>query len=152
MRESDIDQLKEYYPVSEDVERANSTGKEKVTDRVIKPFTTPGESEANFASRFDDLATLRGWTWCGFRPARIKIDGKETYRTPVTGLKGLPDRVLARNGTVLLVEFKTDTGSLSKEQRQWGEALNGFAGYHVVRPRDWAFIERLLVYGRARRD
>jgi hypothetical protein len=103
-------------------------------------------SEDELAKCFDDMATLTGWTWCGFRPARQKIDGQEVYRTPVVGQKGLPDRVLARDGVVLLVEFKTDDGRLSEGQVIWGKALAKFPGYHIVRPRDWfdGTVERIL--------
>ncbi len=101
-------------------------------------------SEEDFAATFDDYATLRGWTWCGFRPARQKIGGEETYRTPIIGQKGLPDRILARNGVVLLVELKAEDGKLSPWQKIWGIALKGFKGYHVVRPSDWEEIERLI--------
>jgi hypothetical protein len=100
--------------------------------------------EKDFATAFDDLATLRGWTWCGFRPARQKIDGEEQYRTPVIGQKGLPDRILARGGIVLLVELKTDIGRLSDGQKIWAEALKGYGYYFVLRPSDWYFIEGLL--------
>ncbi len=91
-------------------------------------------SEEDLASTFDDLATLRGWTWCGFRPARQRIKGVERYRTPVIGQKGFPDRVLSRNGVVLLVELKAERGRLSPEQKIWAESLKGFSGYHVIRP------------------
>lgn len=103
-------------------------------------------SEDDLAKCFDDMATLYHWTWCGFRPARQKIGGQEVYRTPVIGQKGLPDRVLTRDGVVLLVEFKADAGRLSEGQIIWGKALAAFKGYYILRPRDWqsGLIERLL--------
>ena len=103
-------------------------------------------SEADFATAFDDLATLCGWTWCGYRPARQKINGVEQYRTPLIGQKGCPDRILARNGVVLLIELKTNKGKLSPGQQDWAAALSGFAGYFVVRPKDWEWIEKRLAH------
>ncbi len=140
--------LKELFPnVSNDVLVANgfpipathSKGKVKSLRQNSTKIL-----EKDFAQAFDDLATLRGWTWCGFRPARQKIDGEEQYRTPLVGQKGLPDRILARNGVVLLVELKTDTGRLSEGQKIWAEALKGVMGYYVLRPSDWADIDRIL--------
>ncbi len=100
-------------------------------------------SEADLQATFDQLATLYGWTWCGFRPARQQINGVDQYRTPVIGQKGFPDRVLARNGVVLLVEFKTEKGRLSDDQKIWAGALKGYAGYHLVRPSDLDSMEWL---------
>lgn len=110
-----------------------------------KRFTDIKILEKDFAQAFDDLATLRGWTWCGFRPARQKIDGEEQYRTPLIGQKGLPDRILARNGVVLLVELKTNEGRLSEGQKIWANALKGVMGYYVLKPSDWDFIDKLLI-------
>lgn len=103
-------------------------------------------SEAELAAAFDDLATLRGWTWCGFRPARQRIDGREQYRTPVIGQKGFPDRILARDGRVLLVEFKAEDGRFSDGQAIWASALEGFLGFYIIYPSDWldGTAEKLL--------
>ena len=101
-------------------------------------------SENEFAKLFDDYADLCGWTWCGYRPARMKIKGVETYRTPIIGQKGLPDRILAHRGRVLICELKTEYGRLSEAQKLWAKALEGFEGYYVFRPSDWDNIQQIL--------
>lgn len=121
--------------------RLATDGRQSMTKRELSAIPI---SEADFARAFDELATLRGWTWCGFRTARQKVAGVEQYRTPVIGQKGFPDRVLARNGVVLLVELKRKKGKLSEGQEIWASALNGFTGYHVFRPSDWESIIKIL--------
>ena len=46
---------------------------------------------------------------------------------------GFPDLVLARNGTILFVELKSQTGKVSPEQQTWLDAVGGI----VWRPSDW---------------
>ncbi len=124
-----------YVPIEE------AAKKTKLENHVPLPRSHP---EDDFASAFDDLATLCHWTWCGFHPARVKVDGEDQYRTPVIGQKGLPDRILARDGVVLLVELKAEEGKLSKDQKVWESALCGYTGYYVVRPSDWGRIVEML--------
>lgn len=92
-------------------------------------------SEDDFKSRVIETARLNGWRVHHSRPARLP-NGK--WVTPLQGDAGLPDLVLARNGVVLLAELKTDTGSVTPEQRKWLAA----AGPHgrLWRPRDWSEI------------
>jgi len=107
-------------------------------------------TEAEFQRQVIQLAALRGWLVHHARPARVRVKGVETYRTPVQGHKGFPDLVLARRGRVLLVELKASKGKLSPEQMFWRQALTGgvqpeeYSGWHVWRPYDWAEIERVL--------
>ncbi len=144
------DGLKKLLQTQQGAPGRKSSAPKPVAGSLIPPASVKSPawkmSEEELAKCFDDLATLRGWTWCGFRPARQKIDGKEVYRTPVVGQKGLPDRVLARRGVVLLVEFKADAGRLSEGQIVWGKAIYDFEGYHIVRPEDWysGLCERIL--------
>jgi len=50
---------------------------------------------------------------------------------------GFPDLVIVGRGGVLWRECKTETGSLSPEQRQWGDTLKrGGSNWAVWRPRD----------------
>ena len=51
--------------------------------------------------------------------------------------RGYPDLTIAGKGGVIFREAKTEAGSLSPEQRQWGEALKlGGGNWAVWRPRD----------------
>lgn len=94
--------------------------------------------EGDFQSRVTDLATLRGWIWVHYRPARTA----KGWHTPLQGKKGCPDLILARRGVVLLVELKSDTGSASRDQKDWLAALGPNA--RLWRPRDWPEILETL--------
>ena len=65
--------------------------------------------------------------------------------------KGFPDLVLVheRTGTLIFIEVKSETGTLSKNQFIWGVALNKVVQYHVLRPADWAngTVEHFLKLG-----
>lgn len=88
-------------------------------------------SEAGFSSQITDLAALRGWTWCHYRPARTA----NGWVTPLSGHPGAPDLILARDGVVLLAEVKTARGRLSGAQEDWLAALGAHG--RVWRPGDW---------------
>lgn len=98
-------------------------------------------TEREFQTQVIQLAHLYGWRVAHFRPARVLRNGKETWETPVAADgKGFPDLVLAKNGVVLFRELKTDTGTVSDEQRVWLKATGG----KVWRPRMWNVIEETL--------
>jgi len=62
--------------------------------------------------------------------------------------KGFPD-VLALKGCYLVVlELKTETGTLSPEQRPWLEAWLAVQAHvvAVIRPRDWPLLCRLAEF------
>ena len=106
-------------------------------------------TEAEFQRQVIQLATLFGWRVHHVRPARVRVRGKETYRTPVQGHKGFPDLVLARRGRVIFAELKVGRGQLSEDQVLWRDAMDGgqaaeYAGWKLWRPEDWADIERIL--------
>ena len=105
--------------------------------------------------RFDTAAVglataqLRGWLVHHTRPARIKVRGMETYRTPIAGHAGFPDLVLARRGRVIYAELKAQGGQLREDQIRWRDAMcpperQAFCGWFLWRPSDWAQIERVL--------
>ena len=58
---------------------------------------------------------------------------------------GFPDLVLAKNGVVLIVELKTDTGVVTTDQKTWLLATHGV----IWRPKHWDVIEKSLKDGRA---
>ena len=107
-------------------------------------------TEAEWQRQVIQYATLRGWRVHHTRPARVRVRGKETYRTPIAGHAGFPDLVLARRGRLLLVELKRDKGQLHEDQICWRSAITGdmqqqqYSGWHCWRPRDWAIVEEVL--------
>lgn len=88
-------------------------------------------TEAEFLTRVVETARVHGWLAHHARPARTA----RGYRTAIQGDRGAPDLLLAREGVVLLVELKTDTGRLGPGQREWLDAC----GEHALlwRPKDW---------------
>jgi hypothetical protein len=111
-------------------------------DHMKKASTKlPPISENNFQKQVIQMAHIRGWKVAHFRPARVIVKGKETWRTPVSADgEGFPDLVLARRGTVLFRELKSDAGVISKEQQAWLIECGG----RVWRPDMWPTIEREL--------
>lgn len=96
-------------------------------------------SEADWQSTVVALARLRGWMVHHQRPARTR-DG---WRTAVAyDGAGYPDLTLARDGEVLFLELKTDTGRTSLAQRDWLRELGDHA--HIIRPSDWDRLQELL--------
>jgi hypothetical protein len=99
-------------------------------------------SERAFQDMVIDLAHLCKWKVTHFRPARVIVDGKETFRTALQGDKGFPDLILARSGTVIHAELKTDKGVLSQEQILWSYALGNT--WRLWRPCHWPQIVKEL--------
>lgn len=97
-----------------------------------------GITEAEFQQRILDLAMMRGWKVCHFRPARTE----RGWRTPIQGNKGFPDLVLARRGTVIFAELKAERGNLSTDQEAWGIAIG--PRFLVWRPSDWPEVQKIL--------
>lgn len=91
-------------------------------------------SEAEFTSCVINHARAHGWLVCHFRPART-VRG---YRTPIEGDKGCPDLIMVRRGRVLLVELKTSSGTVTREQRCWLAAAGEFG--RLWKPKDWVEI------------
>jgi hypothetical protein len=90
-----------------------------------------------------ELAQLMGWRVVHFRPARTA----RGWRTAYEGDDGFPDLVLARDGVVLVVELKSQTGRFRPGQREWLAAL-GAAG-RLWRPSDREEIRATLTAPRA---
>lgn len=102
----------------------------------------PPESELDFQHRVMELAKLSGWMVVHYRPARVGKGPRTRVVTPLSGDRGAPDLILARDGVVLLVELKAQNGRLSPEQRQWLHHI----GEHgrVWRPSDWLTVVQEL--------
>ena len=94
----------------------------------------PPITEAEFQSQVIQLARVYDWRVCHFRPARVRVRGRDTWRTPISGDAGFPDLILARDGVVIHAELKTDRGRVSNDQTDWLSAIGSSAV--VWRPRD----------------
>lgn len=95
-------------------------------------------TEAEFTETVIQLAKFHGWLVVHFRPARTE----QGWRTPLSGHKGFPDLVLARDQVVLITELKTEKGKVTKEQERWGEAIG--ETYRLWRPSDLDEIKEAL--------
>jgi len=98
----------------------------------------PAMPEAAFQTRVMDTAQLFGWRRVHIRPARTD----RGWRTAYEGDPGLPDLVLARDGRVILVELKSDTGKPTLDQQAWLNAA-GPNGY-LWAPGDWPRVLQVL--------
>lgn len=117
------------------VANANPTHAE-TADRGKRVNYSPKQTERAFQQQVIQLAQLKGWKVCHFRPARVIIKGVETWRTPLEGDRGCPDMILARGGVVLLWELKAEAGKVTAEEQEWLDASGG----KVMRPSNWAEI------------
>ena len=105
-----------------------------------------GWKEEVFVAHVVQLAQMNGWMVAHFRPARTS----QGWRTAMTGDKGFPDIVAARDGVVVFAELKTEKGRASPEQVAWLDALGhapsmrtpDWEPTHVYlwRPHDWEQI------------
>lgn len=103
-------------------------------------------SERQFTDALIGYAEALGWLCWHVRPARTASG----WRSPMqgNGAKGVLDTELIRGKRLLKIELKTDSGQLTPEQRLWVERYQA-AGIecHVLRPRDWRTIEKILSQG-----
>ena len=83
------------------------------------------ESEADFASWFEELLDTYGYRWMHPRPARVKRGGKEIYETAYSGHKGYLDYTICHEAKqrLLFVELKSETGKVSPDQQLWFDTL-----------------------------
>ncbi len=88
-------------------------------------------SEDDLVSAIIDEAHDAGWLAVHHRPAQTA----KGYRTAVQGDKGDPDLLLSRAGVVLLIEAKSEKGTLSPEQKLWRDAVG--ASWWLWRPSMW---------------
>ena len=88
------------------------------------------QSERAFQNRVLQYAAERGWIFHHCTDSRR-----------CKGNRGFPDVFFARNGRVLMVEFKSEKGTLSKWQHHWFRHLP--EGY-IWKPEDWAEIKKIL--------
>jgi hypothetical protein len=100
------------------------------------------ETEAHFQGRVTAYAEAHGWDW--MHVPRSMVRGG--WRTQIVGSlgKGWPDLFLVRGARLVFLELKTDAGSLSADQRKVHDVLRHIGEVYVLRPRDWAEVERQL--------
>ena len=91
-------------------------------------------TEDQWKQRVIDTAKCYGWLVQHTRPARTT----QGWRTPIQGHAGFPDLVLCRKHQLLVVELKSDTGKLTREQRTWLSELGPFG--RLWRPADWSEV------------
>lgn len=93
-------------------------------------------TEAELKRAVVDLALRLGW--------RVHETPQAKPRRPVKGQSsGYPDLTLARNGKVLWLELKQETGRTFVEQAQWGAHLPPDRWY-VIRPSDLQWVTEIL--------
>lgn len=97
-------------------------------------------SEKAFQAQVCRLALRHGWRYAHVPAAYVR--GK--WQTYIAGSEGLPDLILARAGTLLLVELKSESGKkkFRPGQLEWIEE----AGIHglIWTPSDWEDILNTL--------
>lgn len=96
-------------------------------------------SEDDLLEAVLESASTYGWLAFHPRPARVRAEGRETYRTAMQGDPGFPDLVLSHpKAGVLFRELKSERGTVDLDQQVWLAALaDGGANVAVWRPTDW---------------
>lgn len=90
--------------------------------------------EAELQRTVLDAARLGGWIVHHSRPA---LTSTGRWVTPLSGDPGLPDLILVRDGRVLWLELKSETGRVSTHQSVWiGRLREAGQDVRVVRPVD----------------
>ncbi len=105
------------------------------------PFLDPSKvSERQFQDVVVRYARACGWLVHHSRPA---MNRRGEWSTPIQGDAGFPDLVLARDGTVLILELKSQKGRVPPEQHAWHSAM-GMMDVAVWRPSDWPELSEVL--------
>jgi hypothetical protein len=101
-----------------------------------------GMTEAKLQANVIELARVYGWLVHHTRPAQRQSG---SWSTPIQGDAGYPDLTLAKPGSLLLVELKSQRGTRTRDQIRWAQALHPH--YRLWRPADWLAgnIRRALV-------
>lgn len=93
--------------------------------------------EESLLQAITDALSLTGWTWQHIRRSDLAI---------VQGTAGFPDLIAIRDGTLLAIECKTETGRPTYEQVLWLRSFRSIAGFRtyalIVRPTD---LDELLL-------
>lgn len=92
-------------------------------------------SEATFQQAVIDYLLTRCW--------RVNHNHDSRKSGPHAGL---PDIIAARNGRVVFIELKKQSGRVSRHQQAWIDeiTIGGTTEIYVFRPADWCEFERIL--------
>ena len=102
-----------------------------------------GELQDQIVARLQEL----GYKVAFFRPARVVRGGVEIYETPVGGDGvGWPDIVALKDGRAIVLELKSETGTVKDEQIEWLRVWAQVPGatVMVIRTDSWRDLEPLL--------
>lgn len=102
-----------------------------------------GITEAEFQRQVTDLATMLGWSWAHFRPARTT----RGWRVPVSGPLGAgwPDLVLVRDDRLIFAELKRSVRNRPSVDQTFALTLLADAAeVYVWYPEDIDEIARVL--------
>lgn len=107
------------------------------------------QTEAQFQSAVQQLATLRGWSWMHIRPG---LNERGHWRTPISGRLGAgwPDLVLIKGTAsgcrLIFAELKAQKGKVTGLQSEVLGVLTAVpcAEVYVWRPSDWENIMETL--------
>lgn len=106
---------------------------------------TIAQTEAQFQSAVQQLASLRGWSWMHIRPG---LNERGHWRTPISGRlgSGWPDLVLIRGTRMVFAELKAQKGKVTGLQSEVLAVLTAVpcAEVYVWRPSDWELILDVL--------
>ena len=115
-----------------------------VGDHVTPRVLPSKQSEADFLAQVIDLAHLYGWRVAHFRAGMTRTG---RWLTPVQGDgAGFPDLLMTRGHRALALELKVGYRKATETQLDWLNALGHVPGIeaHVVHPKDWELIERMV--------
>lgn len=103
---------------------------------------TTNETEAEFQAAVVALAALAGWQTMHVR----RSVARQGQWATTTSVPGWPDLILWKPGQFLAAELKSETGRLTKQQREVLDSLTA-AGVdtRVWRPSAWPEIEATLL-------
>ncbi len=85
-----------------------------------------------FCWHWNNYPDERGLLCYNLNNSANKIQGNQNKALGL--IKGRSDMVYYKNGKAIMLEFKTENGIQSKEQKQWEETIKneGFQ-YHIIR-------------------
>jgi len=85
-----------------------------------------------FQWHWNNFPNERGLLCYNLNNSANKIQGNQNKSLGL--IKGRSDMVYYKNGKALMIEFKTEDGIQSNEQKQWQKIIteNGFE-YHIIR-------------------
>jgi hypothetical protein len=86
----------------------------------------------SFIWHWNNYPNERGLLCYNLNNSANKIQGNQNKALGL--IKGRSDMVYYKNGKAIMLEFKTETGTQSKEQKEWEKRIKeeGFE-YHIIR-------------------